>query len=272
MDPILKIPGGILGATVIDPATLFSGGEAGDHWDPFTLANLFQLSAGTTPVASPGDPVGYVAGQINGHHLIQATAGMRPVFQTGYLSFASGSTHNLAVASSSAAFKFLHDGTGGTLLVAGRFGAIADPNTLYGIASSCAASAANHGFVLWYDDRASAGRTDALVFQVNNGTSTILASITNDALIAETDVCLALTLEDASPDMNATVGGDSVATANATGAFSSSNSTNNFAIGGLGGGGSSTLTGRIYGVLAIDRILTPTEIAGWAAWIDARMP
>jgi hypothetical protein len=259
---------------VVSPTQIFAGGYQGDHWDAFTLGNLFQLSGGTTPVTADGQPVGYVRGQINNNHLIQATAGQRPIYKTGgYLQFTTASSHNLAAASSAGLFKFLHDGTGGTLLIACRLGTTADPNTVYGIASSSAASAANVGFTLTYDDRASSSRSDGLTIGVYNASSTIINIITNDSLPANTDGVISATFGiSQTPDFNLAVGGDSVATANVASAASSANSTNNFAIGGLGGGGSSPMTGRVYAVLAINRILSAAEIEGWALWVNQRMP
>jgi hypothetical protein len=65
------------------------------------IATLFQLSDGTTDVAANNDPVGYWADQSgNGNHLIQATAGSRPLYQTaGPGVLFDGSDDRLALAS-----------------------------------------------------------------------------------------------------------------------------------------------------------------------------
>jgi len=48
------------------------------EWTPFTLANLFQVSDGTTPVTADADPVGYIKDiSGNGRNLIQATTTRR---------------------------------------------------------------------------------------------------------------------------------------------------------------------------------------------------
>ena len=52
-------------------------------YDPSDLSTLFQLSNGTVPVTANNDPVGYMgdrSGNVN--HLIQATAGARPLYKT----------------------------------------------------------------------------------------------------------------------------------------------------------------------------------------------
>lgn len=50
--------------------------------DPSDLSTLFQDSAGTTPVAADGDPVGRWNDKSgNGHDFIQATSGSRPAYR-----------------------------------------------------------------------------------------------------------------------------------------------------------------------------------------------
>lgn len=69
------------GAPSFDPTQLFQSGEAGGWWDVQDLSTMFQNSDGTTSVAV-GDPVGYLADKSgNGNHLIQATAGARPILR-----------------------------------------------------------------------------------------------------------------------------------------------------------------------------------------------
>lgn len=49
--------------------------------DNTTVANLFQVSGGTTPVVNPGDPIGYSADKgTNGKPAIQATTTKRPLW------------------------------------------------------------------------------------------------------------------------------------------------------------------------------------------------
>jgi surface protein len=61
------------------PASLFASGEQGVWFDPSDLTTLFQDSAGTTPVTSPGDPVGRILDKSgNGFHATQATSAGRP--------------------------------------------------------------------------------------------------------------------------------------------------------------------------------------------------
>lgn len=54
-------------------------------WDISVLSTLFQDSAGSTPVATNGDPIGYVADRLgSGRYLAQSgAAGTRPTYTTG---------------------------------------------------------------------------------------------------------------------------------------------------------------------------------------------
>lgn len=66
---------------IFDPSTLFTGGFLGGFYDVSDKSTLFQDSAGITPVTASGQPVGRVSDKSgNGNHLIQATAGARPLW------------------------------------------------------------------------------------------------------------------------------------------------------------------------------------------------
>ena len=67
--------------------SLFSAGEQGAIYVPIPVVNgaqaLFQDSAGTVPVTADGDPVGKMIDQSgNGNHATQSVSGSRPVYRT----------------------------------------------------------------------------------------------------------------------------------------------------------------------------------------------
>lgn len=65
------------------PSQLFSEGQQGAWYDPSDLATLFQDAAGTIPVTSDGDPVGYVRDLSgNGNHATQSVSASRPIYRT----------------------------------------------------------------------------------------------------------------------------------------------------------------------------------------------
>jgi hypothetical protein len=62
-----------------DPATL----SPIAWYDPSDITTLYQDSGATTPVTADGDPFGYIGDKSgNGNHMVQATAGKRPVYKT----------------------------------------------------------------------------------------------------------------------------------------------------------------------------------------------
>lgn len=69
-------------APAFNPLSLFAAGAAGGWYDPSDISTLWQDSARTIPVTAHGDPVGAIDDKSgNGNHLIQATAGFRPLYQ-----------------------------------------------------------------------------------------------------------------------------------------------------------------------------------------------
>ena len=82
LKPLLKQI--VVGAPYIfTPLELFSGGEQGAWYDPSDLATLYQDSAGTTPVATDGDPVGLMLDKSgNGNHATQSSSDLKPIYRT----------------------------------------------------------------------------------------------------------------------------------------------------------------------------------------------
>ena len=75
------------------PAVLFASSEPGVWYDPSDLTTLFQDTAGTTPVTTPGQTVALMLDKSgNGLNATQPTTSRRPTYQVdaggrGYLSF-----------------------------------------------------------------------------------------------------------------------------------------------------------------------------------------
>lgn len=65
------------------PLELFALGEQGAWYDPSDLSTLFQDAAGTIPVTTDGDPVGYMGDKSgNGNHATQSVSAARPTYRT----------------------------------------------------------------------------------------------------------------------------------------------------------------------------------------------
>lgn len=65
-----------------DPASLFTGGFVGIIADPNDLTKIYQTNDTSTPVTTDGQSLGRVTDKSSGgNHLVQATAGNRPVWR-----------------------------------------------------------------------------------------------------------------------------------------------------------------------------------------------
>jgi len=77
-----------------NPTTLFGGSDNGGWYDASDLTTLFQDTAGTTPVASDGDPVRLIKDKSGKGHNLRLISGTAPVWHTGsglsWIAFASG--------------------------------------------------------------------------------------------------------------------------------------------------------------------------------------
>lgn len=64
------------------PKALFADGAHGAWYDPSDVSTLFQVSEGTIPVTSPGQPVGRMLDKSpNGHHAVQTSSTARPIYR-----------------------------------------------------------------------------------------------------------------------------------------------------------------------------------------------
>lgn len=102
----------------MSPELLFQNGELGAWWDVQDTSTLFSDTAMTTLAVVDGTVAAHADKSGNGNHRIQATVASQPILRQHadgrhYLDY-SGSK-KLEVPSSTATFKFLHDGTGGSV-------------------------------------------------------------------------------------------------------------------------------------------------------------
>lgn len=113
----------------------------------------------------------------NGRHATNTTSGStQPSYTTAgrnglnVLTFAAASVQRLTVASSTAAFNFLHNGTESYVAAVSKYGTSSDPASLYSLFGNAAIASANVGISVCYDDRNNIGQTDASTIVVCNGT------------------------------------------------------------------------------------------------------
>lgn len=137
-----------------------------------TLANS---SSGTTQPS-------YITAAQNGRNLVR---------------FAVASSQRLSVASSTAMFNFLHDGTKSYVAMVLSVGTVADPNTFYGIMGN---AAGNPSVKFDYDDRGFIPRNDRLGVNVQNAAGGNLAGTVtslsfDNVLTANTKIVLETLLD-----------------------------------------------------------------------------
>ncbi len=117
-----------------------------------STGTLFQDTAGTTPATADGDPVGRVndAGGVP-NNLTQATAGHRPLLklaiQNGLQVIRADGSDDFLSNASASAFKAVHDGTGGTLLWAGK--KTSADGTTTGLVGNASGTASEIGFSMF---------------------------------------------------------------------------------------------------------------------------
>jgi hypothetical protein len=214
-----------------------------------------------------------------GRHAANSTSGStQPSYVTGARNglnvarFAAASVQRLTVASSTATYKFLHDGTDSWIAVVSSYGTVADPNAIYGLMGNCAGASANVGMTFSYEDRAAVSANDALRVEFFRGQAgTFVANGLNAANTATTSGINNLTpvqsfvVQEVAVDAdNATAsqrvriranGGTEVAENNKTGAVSTSNATFDFQLGAIGNN-AAPLQGDICEILIYSQALT----------------
>lgn len=123
----------------------------------------------------------------NGRHAANSTSGStQPDYVEGgrnglsVLRFTAASTQRLTIASSTAAFNFLHNGTASCVMSVAKYGDSADPQALYFLFGNAGASVSNRGVYVGYDDRNTAGNADMFNATITSG-GTFVANAFNAA-------------------------------------------------------------------------------------------
>lgn len=162
-------------ASGFSPLTL----EGLEAWWDFADSSTVTLDSGR--VAAVADKSGRGRAAAN-----EASGSTQPDYVTkaqngrNVARFAAASTQRLTVASSTATFRFLHDGTASYIAAVVSFGNTANPDAAFGLLGNNAFASANVGVALSYDDRAVFARTDAVVMFVNRAVSGQFAAATVD--------------------------------------------------------------------------------------------
>lgn len=155
-------------------ALRFSGGTQGLLAVP-SLTNCFQDN-GKTIQAGVGDPVAVQLDESgNGNHITWTNATLQRD-ASGFLYIALDGTSTYGdILASNGTFKFLHDGTGGSIFLAWRFPDPLTPSKTHGIAATSSGSVSSVGFTLVVSE-ASVGNANTYqaACAVLNGSATVL--------------------------------------------------------------------------------------------------
>lgn len=200
-----------------------------------------------------------VSGQINGY----SVARFDGVNDFGY------------VVGSTAQYKFLHDGTGGVVI--GIFKTtLANPNSLYVLASSTPLSSTSVGFSFSYDDRAASSRNDKLLNAVYTGASGLLAvaNLSSDLVVTPQQFNSAVSVFDAdngtAADRSEIYPNNGTAEKNnaLTNAPSTANSSSAFTVGSAGGASGFFFYGDLARIIVIDTLPTTQQLADLQTWLE----
>lgn len=237
----------------ISSAGIASAGGAYGVFDPryiagckvwLDAADFASVSLNSGNVAEWRDKSGNLT------HATQFTAASQPAYNStglngrGVVEF--DATEALVWASSTAAFNYMHNATGGSLVIVFQPDAGSDPNAIRYILTNSLTSSSQTGFGIFFDDRASVTRNNCLVAGVNRGVNSQATSsgFANNAFPSGNGYAV---LSVAFDNANATaasriiarVNGTAVSTGNAfTNAAATGNASTNLFLGNFGGGGS----------------------------------
>jgi hypothetical protein len=234
-------------------------------WNPDVSASVSVTGSAVDSIASVGLNTAaftqsgaarpqLVANQING----------KPVIRF------DGATSFMQIAASTALFNFLHNATGGTVIIVSKIN-VANPDNIQTILDNSNTNTANIGISISVDDRSSLSRNEVLRnFAFNGGASSVSNLSANDyfdtlqfnSLISINDAANATAADRSSLILN---GGAAVKNNVLTNAPSSANSTDNMTMGRFSTTTANFLNGDIARIIIVDAKATPTQQAQVAA-------
>jgi hypothetical protein len=237
-------------------------------YDISDISSLFQDSTGLTPVTTTLDPVGRVNDLSgNGNDFTQpGSASIKPTYTVNgsdkYLSFDGADW--MSILSSTALFKYLHDGTGCTVLIGVRFGDGAPPISTDVLLSSYSLSSSQTGLAIYFTAgnriKNVVGKGVSFQYPVNDG------PVSNDFI--DTNLVFGFTYE--SPNYASYADSVSIDTGTQSFTPSSGNASANLALG-ASGGSIPSLEGRFAVMTIYNRVLDQSEIDGVSNFISLRM-
>lgn len=265
---------GAVGSEPFIPSSLFGDSEMGGWYDPSDLDTVWQDSSGTTPAVAD-DPVGRIDDKSgNDNHLTQTTNDDRPFLRqdgSGNYYLEGDGSNKMSVPSSAALFNFMHDGTGGSLFSAARLGTSSNPGSILVLMGNNNSGSTSTGFVFGLDDRGTSSNRNngawCLITKSSSGNYVIFDEKSN-VFTPNTEAVVGFTYIDQGGDdcfvyKDNTLVKDS-AQSNAPSVGDASEDLHLFD----DGSGNFELSGRFYGGLLIDRVLTTDERGSLNQWLS----
>ena len=283
----LRIKGAttIKGLTSVNwsPNLLFAAGEQGVWYDPSDFSTMFQDTAGTTPVTATGQSVARINDKSGrGNNATQSTSGQRPTLQQDasgkyYLSF-DGSDDLMTVSGSASTMKFMHSAVS-SVCAGATFGNNSDPNTFVPLFGTNNGASSNVGSSFLYDDRASVSRNNSLAILTTNSSSPgfqqVINAIDQNIISPNTATVIFYNADPA----NATAAnryfiyvntGSALNTNAVNNALSTSNSTFDMQIAGLGSSTTTTAPLRLYGLVMVNSTLSTSSRQLLQNWMNSK--
>jgi hypothetical protein len=143
-------------------------------WNPSMISTALWLDAAdVSTITTSGSEVTQINDKSGNSRNFTSASGTRPSTGTAALNsknILSFSADYLSSSSSEATWKFLHDATGSSVFAVATFGTTADPNVFYGLyGNNGGSTSSNIGANVFYDDRASISRNNALAHLIGRG-------------------------------------------------------------------------------------------------------
>jgi len=178
-----------------------------------------------------------------------------------------GSNDFMSIASSTNRFNYLHNGTQSFILIVTKLGITSNPNALYLLLDNKNTQGSASGYSFYYDDRSSASRNNAYVFNIGSNVAANPISITQDNALSPNSLLLINHSIDAD---NSTISNrhtgyvnNAVITTNnaAGGVASSGNSPSNMFLGRISGSSAFHLNGSISELIFYNSVQSANRTA-----------
>jgi len=236
-------------------------------WDPTQLTGLFASYFSFQGKTLVGSDVDVWADQTNSNNLTAVTAGERPAQSLAsanmggqdVLDFGSGDRIKGAAA---AAWNALHDGTGGSIHIAFWSNSASTPQTLLDTNDG---SATARGIYAFYD-----GSDTKVTVQIGNATTAVYAFTSASASVAlNTPHLLTIRFLDgrAGNEIDVSVDGVSLNTANTTNDPSTGDAAFPLAVGELSDAGTGPLIGEVFGIWACSAYTADADVTLLDTWV-----